>query len=466
MITILRRFQWLYLCILTLTFSSQAQENVAPTFYLGGIQVGEYDQTMWTNGLKAAGMNTVEVTVYARQGDWDSDNLWFDENDEGAMNQIRAAKNAELNVVLILRVALDHAFERNKFLWHGMILPGSNQEIKSWFQKYTAFVLTWSEIAEQEGVEVLVIGSEMNALAATLPITEIPNHYKFMHSDSLQRSRENRALKYEQEIGKELWVQGYDEYDSLSNLIDDRIAANVKWADQILYNGSEKALDQMNQRRRKIGQQWQRLIRKARKMFTGQITYAANFDNYCDVGFWDQLDFMGINAYFPLRHIKNAEINQNTAKNIIEKEHLEEALREGWNAVYNEIEAFQKQQQLEEKPLLFTELGYTYYKGASLEPWSGFGYSVVISEDETYDELIVWNQQKYQPEERAIAITCLYDVVQERSILLQGVLYWKLTTMSEQLSIEPFAMLLPKFGGDTSIGIQALSAFIGLYLKW
>jgi len=448
--TSLLRFPILCLLLFISGFKLYAQQETISEFYLGGIQVGEYDQEQWINGLKAAGMNTVEVTVYARQGDWDSDNLWFEENDLGAMNQIRAAKSAGLNVVLILRVALDHAYERNKFLWHGMILPKSNRLMKSWFQKYTAFVLKWAKIGEKEGVEALVIGSELNALTATVSITEIPDHYQFMRSDSLQRARENRALKYEEVIGKELWVQGYKEYESLQNLIDERIAANVVWANQILFNGSEEALEQMNKRRQKIGKHWKQLIRKTRKVYGGKLSYAANFDNYFEVGFWNKLDFIGINAYFPLRHLKNAEFSQNT---------LENELNEGWNHVFDEIEAFQKEQQLEDFPLLFTELGYTNYASSTLEPWSGFGYSILISEDESYDQLVVWNQQELQPEERAIAIRCLYDVVRHRSVKLQGVLYWKLTTMSSQISMEPFALLLPTQGSDSSSGIDALRRF-------
>ena len=93
------------------------------TFFLGGIQVNEPDQEAWVRTLDEVGMNTVAVTVYARQGDWDSANLWFDDEAPWAVNEIRVAKARGLKVVLVLRVALDHAFERNKFFWHGMIMP-------------------------------------------------------------------------------------------------------------------------------------------------------------------------------------------------------------------------------------------------------------------------------------------------------------------------------------------------------
>ena len=154
----------------------------ADPFLLGGIQVDEPDHVAWTDGLLRARMNTVSVTVYAHQGDWDGDNLWFNEEEPAVLDEIRAARAAGLEVVLILRVALDHAFPRNEFLWHGMILPSSDERIDSWFERYRRFVVRWAAVAEAEGVGVLGIGSEMNALDATLPITRagnMKNHYVF-----------------------------------------------------------------------------------------------------------------------------------------------------------------------------------------------------------------------------------------------------------------------------------------------
>jgi hypothetical protein len=425
------RFFELLIAFLIAISSVHAQESDDTTFYIGGIQVGEYDQLRWTTAMEAAEMNTVEVTVYARQGDWDSDALWFEEEDTGAINQIRQAKKAQLKVVLILRVALDHAYDRNKFIWHGMILPKTDKDLRSWFRKYRGFVKKWSKIAKEEGIEVLVVGSELNALTATVPLNELSYHYQFMRSDSAQRVLENRALKYKNVIGTELWVQGYKEYDSLELLINDRIEANVEWAEQITYGGQPDSLELMNKRRERIEKSWIKLIRKTRRRYSGKLSYASNFDNYFDVNFWDQLDFIGINAYFPLRDPETIERSE---------DELKELLRKGWESVFDDIERFRGTHEIEEIPLLFTELGYTHYENATMEPWSGFGYSIVGNDP--HDQLIIWNQQASILEERALAISTLYEVVIQRSLNLQGLLYWKLTTMESQLTIEPFAILL------------------------
>ena len=45
---------------------------------------------------------------------------------------------------------------------------------------------------------------------------------------------------------------------------------------------------------------WDGLIAQVRKVYSGKITYAANWDNFHNIPFWIKLDFIGINAYFPL----------------------------------------------------------------------------------------------------------------------------------------------------------------------
>ena len=119
-------------------------------------------------------MNTVAVTVYAKQGDWDSTNLWWEQEEPWVIAEARAARRRGLDVVLVLRVALDHAFERNKFFWHGMIMPDSDQALDLWFDRYSDYVLKWARIADEEGIDVLAIGSELNSLTNTVPVDELP----------------------------------------------------------------------------------------------------------------------------------------------------------------------------------------------------------------------------------------------------------------------------------------------------
>lgn len=93
------------------------------------------------------------------------------------------------------------------------------------------------------------------------------------------------------------------------------------------------------------------VIRNVRKLFSGQITYAANWDEYKEVKFWDLVDYVGIDAYFPLTQASNA---------------TNEQLLAGWKSWLAEIETFQKSVG---KPVVFTESGYCSADIASSKPW-------------------------------------------------------------------------------------------------
>ena len=417
-------------------------------FYIGGIQVNEPSLDHWVDTLCAVGLNTVSVTVYARQGDWDTDHLWFNEREPSVVDEIRAAKSRGLNVVLILRVALDHAYPRNGFLWHGMIMPRSNELIHSWFDKYTAFAVKWARIAETEGVDVLGIGSEMKALAATLPMTRygnLKNYYGFYWYHKLQR---RRALEFSEIIeNKQPWMPNFHAYRSLDEYLDARFRRNVEWARQVYLRDEPHVLHRINRRRGMIQDQWIHLIEQVRAVYRGTLTYAANFDNYHAVGFWQRLDLVGINAYFPLRRDINAELDSAQRLSVF---------RASWKRIFAEIRDFMEQHDLAGTPVLFTELGYTRRKGSTVEPWSHAGYSIVGRE--WGDQLVIWNEQPLDREERRLALRALGDVHREQASSLIGLLYWKLSTVESHEQIEPFVLHI---GPDSRDRLQqALLDFI------
>ena len=85
---------------------------------------------------------------------------------------------------------------------------------------------------------------------------------------------------------------------------------------------------------------WRGLIKEVRTVYDGKLTYAANWDNYQNVSFWDDLDYIGIDAYFPLSDQKNPSVQQ---------------LKKQWTPVKQQIRTFSVQLK---KPILFTEFGY------------------------------------------------------------------------------------------------------------
>lgn len=419
--------------VLFLVFNSNDSPIYRPsTFYLGGIQIHEADQQQWVKNLQAAKMNTVHVTVYAKQGSWDSDSLIFDAPEPRLLEEIRAAKAANMHVALILRIALDSTFQSNKFIWHGMILPMGSETLQRWFDRYEAFVMQWARIAEEEGVDILGVGSELNALASTVSIRRMPSLYAYYNNLHARQQYEAKADKYSDSLDKEdLWVRDFENYDSLATYLSDRQQTHYNWAQTVTFANEKRPIVKMNKRRRQILKEWTSLIKTVRASYSGQLTYAANFDNYQDVAFWKQLDFIGINAYFKLR---DADVVFSDAAS------LKGTLKEGWQSVFATINGYRKVNQLSEKPLLFTELGYIRREGATIEPWAGFGFSVVGSHNN--ERLIRWKKEPLDLQERCLAIDALYEVVREESINLEGLLYWKLTSHDYHIPYEPFILHL------------------------
>ena len=97
---------------------------------------------------------------------------------------------------------------------------------------------------------------------------------------------------------------------------------------------------------------WRRLIERVRSVYGGPLVYAANWwVEYNRIGFWDALDYVGINAFFPLSREpgpSGAELRRNAA-----------AIADSIELLYQRVG----------KPIIFTEIGYKSVRGASVEPW-------------------------------------------------------------------------------------------------
>ncbi len=97
---------------------------------------------------------------------------------------------------------------------------------------------------------------------------------------------------------------------------------------------------------------WRALIARVRRVYSGQLTYSANWDHYREVQFFDQLDYAGVTGYFELA-------DQPTDPPIIDLIHA-------WRNVYMELMRWQHRIN---KPLLFTEVGYLSQQGTAAWPW-------------------------------------------------------------------------------------------------
>jgi GTA TIM-barrel-like domain len=97
---------------------------------------------------------------------------------------------------------------------------------------------------------------------------------------------------------------------------------------------------------------WRRLIAEVRTVYHGQLTYAANWhQEYAAIQFWDALDFVGIQGYFPLAERPGASVAE---------------LERGWQRHLPAIEALSKRL---DKSVVFTEIGYKSTPDTAVEPW-------------------------------------------------------------------------------------------------
>ncbi len=97
--------------------------------------------------------------------------------------------------------------------------------------------------------------------------------------------------------------------------------------------------------------EWRRIIADVRRVYSGQITYSANWDRLEAVPFWDALDLIGVQAYFPLSRDSNPSV---------------EAIRAGWGAPLERLRLLSERVG---KPVIFTEIGYDVSPVAASEPW-------------------------------------------------------------------------------------------------
>ena len=85
---------------------------------------------------------------------------------------------------------------------------------------------------------------------------------------------------------------------------------------------------------------WRALIAEIRQSYSGKITYAANWDNTDHISFWDDLDYIGVDAYFPLSEERSPDIS---------------TLKKAWKEPVKDLKRLSQKWQ---KPVLFTEFGY------------------------------------------------------------------------------------------------------------
>ncbi|MEM0915409.1 MAG: hypothetical protein AAGK09_12465 [Planctomycetota bacterium] len=101
--------------------------------------------------------------------------------------------------------------------------------------------------------------------------------------------------------------------------------------------------------------EWLDIIEAVRAVYGGRLTYAANWDAVERVPWWDRLDAVGVQFYFPISESASP---------------TDAELRAGFDA---RLDAMLALAERVDRPLMLTELGYPPHPTAAARPWDDSG---------------------------------------------------------------------------------------------
>jgi len=105
--------------------------------------------------------------------------------------------------------------------------------------------------------------------------------------------------------------------------------------------------------------QWRRVVYAVKAVYSGKLTYSANWDHYDYVRIWNLLDYIGMNSYYDLSDVPAPPVD--------------EVIRT-WTPIQRNIFNFARH---EKKPVLLTEIGWDNLQNTLKEPWDYVGTGTI-----------------------------------------------------------------------------------------
>ena len=190
--------------------------------------------------------------------------------------------------------------------------------------------------------------------------------YSESHRGIRALARQADTLGMDVILKPHIWIGGYDEEDmNRSEIGFDTEAQWARWERSyrrflMVYARLAREIDadvlvlgtELTSVSTSRPDYWRRLADAARTVYDGKLTYAANWhQEYRKIDFWDALDYVGVQAYFPLAEGDEPSLD---------------TLRARWRAHRATL------RQVHERtgtPVLFTEIGYRSAPSAAETPW-------------------------------------------------------------------------------------------------
>jgi hypothetical protein len=108
---------------------------------------------------------------------------------------------------------------------------------------------------------------------------------------------------------------------------------------------------------------WRKVVRAVRREYQGPLTYAAHhFSEEFFIDWWDELDAIGIDAYYPLSRHAHPTVEQ---------------IRVAWEPIVDRLGKLSKQWN---RPVILTEIGYESLEGSNRSPWKTPGKIIEFEE--------------------------------------------------------------------------------------
>ncbi|MEL7146518.1 MAG: hypothetical protein AAFO69_09140, partial [Bacteroidota bacterium] len=154
--------------------------------------------------------------------------------------------------------------------------------------------------------------------------------------------------------------------------------------------------------------EWKTLIRQVRQLYNGPVTYCANWgEEFEGITFWDELDYIGIDCYYPLSKSKSATY---------------EELQSGAAAMLKKIDGVAKKYN---KQVLITEIGFRSVQNPWIAPYEETNGKAVNAEHQDMAYKAVLSQLEGKP-------------------WLRGIYFWKWPVVEQPFAVENDRRFIPQ----------------------
>ena len=163
-------------------------------------------------------------------------------------------------------------------------------------------------------------------------------------------------IQFENKAAWDLWFKSYRK-----NILHYAMMAELTET-ELFCIGTELKTSLKNQ-----PQAWLELIEEIKEIYKGKLTYAANWDDPFDQkAFWAALDYIGVQAYFPLTKTNNPQLKE---------------IMTGWERHIKKLNELALEHN---KPILFTEVGYKSEASSTIKPWEWSSFLGVLHKKKSF----------------------------------------------------------------------------------